>query len=345
MRLFVLTPLFAATVIAACGTGKPSGFDEGSKASQEGGSGLGNDNGSGLSFDAGTPVDADPYKNDPLPPWCGADGGPVPPPPPGGTLECPDDKNKEGCPCTTAGQTAACWPGLRVNRHLGMCKDGTTTCTHRNETSNTWGPCVGAVLPQAGATKGKAACKCFSAGQWKLSNLSPCFITYNGTTTYGVSTVLDTGGQAQCPEPPATPPPPLPPSIWSTDTLNVDCAGHFKLCYELKAGDFANAKPTDCSLAKVCVEGDYLKENVEQPFPDLAPWTSPDTACAAQFASTGGYGEMTVIGQSVLCDKVDDGSGNPLVFNRVQYCKQECMQNPNAPGCPPNCQQGGSGQF
>jgi hypothetical protein len=158
-----------------------------------------------------------------------------------------------------------------------------------------------------------------------------------------VSTVLDGTGKAQCPTPIVVPPTP-PSSKWSEDTLNVDCAGHFKLCYELKAGDFANPKPTDCSLAKVCVEADYAKENVEQPFPDLGPWASPDGACGEQFNNTGGYGEMTVLGLSVRCDKVDDGSGNPYVFNRVQYCKAECMTNPSAPGCA-NCMQGGSGVF
>ncbi|NVL83739.1 hypothetical protein, partial [Escherichia coli] len=69
-----------------------------------------------------------------------------------------------------------------------------------------------------------------------------------------------------------TPPPSMPPGPWTTDTLLTDCAGRFTLCYELKAGDFSNPKPTDCSLTKQCVTGDYLKENVEQKFPDLPAW-------------------------------------------------------------------------
>src|SRR5262249_36316580 len=114
------------------------------------------------------------WANDPPPMWCGPDGGNKPPTP-GGTVECPDDKNREGCPCTTEGQMAACWPGLRANRGIGICKDGTTTCITKGETQKVWGPCMGYVLPQPGATKGKEACKCFSAGQWAIANLSPCF--------------------------------------------------------------------------------------------------------------------------------------------------------------------------
>jgi hypothetical protein len=55
---------------------------------------------------------------------------------------------------------------------------------------------------------------------------------------------------------------------------------------------------------------------------------------------------MTVVGESVLCDKVDDGAGNAFVFNRVKYCPSKCEggANPTDPECQ-NCQQGGSGQF
>ena len=50
--------------------------------------------------------------------------------------------------------------------------------------------------------------------------------------------------------------PAKPASDWSKDTLKVDCAGHFKLCYELKAGKYEDPKATDCSLTKLCVESD-----------------------------------------------------------------------------------------
>src|SRR4029077_434048 len=120
----------------------------------------------------------------------------------------------------------------------------------------------------------------------------------------------------------------------TTDTLKADCAGHFKLCYGLKAGTAATPKPGDCTLmAPVCTEADYTTPNVVQPYPDLAAWTGANVACAQQFAATGGYGEMSVIGESVRCDVVDDGKGNPFVFNRVQYCPLACNTNPSGPGC------------
>jgi hypothetical protein len=55
---------------------------------------------------------------------------------------------------------------------------------------------------------------------------------------------------------------------------------------------------------------------------------------------------MTVQGESILCDKVDDGSGGSIVFNRVQYCPSKCEQAANAmdPECL-NCKQDGSGVF
>jgi|GEM_PF-2323126 len=48
----------------------------------------------------------------------------------------------EGCPCTV-GQTEYCYSGSAETRNVGVCKDGTQTCTGVNE----WGPCTGDVLP------------------------------------------------------------------------------------------------------------------------------------------------------------------------------------------------------
>jgi hypothetical protein len=339
-------------VVAACGSNGGSSFSDDPDAQ---GPSLGDG-----SFGPPTaaPDSGDPYANDPPPQYCVLDAGEATPPPVGGTPECPDDKNKPGCGCHTLGETAACWTGLRVNRHNGVCKDGTTTCTKQNELSNVWGPCDGEVLPASGATKGKEACKCFSLGSWKIANLSPCFMTFNGDTAnpYPVSTVTDgsgansaPAGQADCPKAGTSAPPAKPTSDWSTDTLTVDCAGHFKVCYQLKAGDFKNPLPTDCAIMdKICVEADYPTENVEQTFPPLPGWTSTsaNTACAAKWQASGGYGEMTVQGESILCDKVDDGAGGSVVFNRVQYCPAKCEngQNPTDPECA-SCTQDGSGVF
>jgi hypothetical protein len=341
-----VTVAAAAAVVVACGSSADESAardTNGNDPSSSGGAnGFGGSSGgsSGSSgFDAG-----DPYANDPAPKWCGPSGQPAPKAV-GGTPECPDDKNKPGCPCDKLGEKRECFTGLRVHRNHGVCKDGQTTCVRKNENENAWGACEGEVLPEPGATKGKEACKCFSVGQWKIDNLSPCFVDW-GSGPYGVSTVVDATGDSKCPDIPegSSPPPKAPTSPWSKNTLTADCAGHFKLCYELKAGVFENPSASDCSLAKVCVEADYLKENVEQAFPDLKGWATTTTTCAAKWESIGGYGEMSVVGESVLCDAVDDGAGNAFVFNRVKYCPSTCTAGSTAPECA-NCQAGGSGTF
>jgi hypothetical protein len=343
--------LLSNVLVGACGSSSPEGGYNGPDT--DGGSGGKGDGGPVLSFDAQLGTDAlgatdsyiDPdafFATDPPAMWCGPDGGASMQPVPGGTPQCPDDKNREGCPCPTAGATAACWPGLRANRGHGVCHDGMTTCTQGLESFNqVWGPCVGYTLPTPGATKGAPACKCFSAGKWAIANLSPCFAdTGAGPGSGGASSSYqDATGNAQCASTTGTPTQP-----WSTDTLTVDCAGHYKLCYELKAGKASSPQPTDCSVGKVCVDADYPTANMAFPMPDLPGWAGTDTQCAVSFATTGGYGEMSVVGLSVLCDKVDDGSGNPYVFNRVQYCPLSCNTTPTGPGCQ-GCGQGGSGGF
>jgi hypothetical protein len=349
----VLAGLGAIASIAVVVIGSPACGSEGSEFGDPNAAEAGLEDGS---FNPNTKPDGgDPFANDPPPQYCVLDGGQAPPVVTG-TADCPSDKNKPGCGCDVVDQTAACWTGLRANRHNGICKDGMTTCKPINENQKAWGPCEGQVLPLTGVTRGKDACKCFSIGQWKLKNLSPCFREYcnvdpgagacppaNVSGYYAVST-FDDGTGAKCTDQGTAPPGPMPPGPWTTDTLTTDCAGRFTLCYELKAGDFANPQATDCSLTKQCVTADYVKENVEQAFPDLPAWTSADQACAKKWNTVGGYGEMTVVGESVLCDKVDDGAGKAFVFNRVKYCPSKCRDNPALPECM-NCQQGGSGEF
>jgi hypothetical protein len=336
--LFASVLVGSATFVAACGT-TPS---RASFATED-------PDASAPASDFGPtepPPQEDVYAHDPPPKWCGPKNGSKPPPAPGGTEACPSDKNKPGCACDTVGAKAACWTGLRANRGLGVCKDGVTTCKQLDETTRGWGPCEGQVLPVKGETHGKDACKCFSQGQWKIDNVVPCTIDY-GNAAYIVSTVIDgTTGKAKCPDqtPGALPPPPKPSSSWSTASLNVDCAGQYELCYEIKAGDVNKPSPSDCSLAKVCQKTDYLTAGVDQPLGALPSWVATDTACVATWRAKGGYGEMTVKGLSVRCDAIDDGMGNPYMFLRVGYCPEKCSTNPSLPECKA-CSQGGNGQF
>ncbi len=279
------------------------------------------------------------WASDPPREVCIPDGGMLPPPPlPGGTPECPDDKNRQGCPCTTLGEKRACWPGLRANRGLGICRDGETTCSRSGELGLAWGPCEGYVTPVPGATAGADACKCFSAGRWAIDNLVPCFYTSSGQDVGTTSSVIQ-GGKPACVA--MSQPLQKPSSPWSTNTLTVDCIGHWKLCYTLKAGDAKNPLPTDCVISTTCTEGDYSEANKPQALPQLPAWVAASTAqidCAKKFKATGGYGEMSVDGTTVTCDKVQK------VFNRVNYCPLRCNENPMLPECT-NCGSGGSGGF
>lgn len=324
---FALAPVFACSSAPRY---------SGPSANADGGGGT---NAPGLFVDGAAPRDVqysanEVWADDPPPEWCGPANSAKKPPEPGGTPECPGDKNKEGCPCTKVGETASCFPGKRVNRNLGVCKDGKTTCIQDGEFGRVWSPCEDFVLPSAGATKGKEACKCFSEGQWKLDNLSPCLIT-ESSGTYYASSAECTGSVAPPKTKPSTP--------WSKNTLRVDCAGHFKLCYTIKAGSVKTASNADCTVTSVCTEADYVEAGKEQAFPALPAWLSTDSACVEQFLKEGGYGEMSVVGESVLCDDVSD-NGKPLVFQRAGYCPMDCDTRPNDADCK-GCSAGGSGSF
>ncbi len=282
------------------------------------------------------------FADDPPPMECREDGtmGPLPEPP-GGTPECPDDKNREGCRCDTVGEMAPCWPGLRANRSRGICRDGVTTCEEFDEFTGRWGECRGYVLPTEGVELGPEACSCFSQGRWEIANLSPCFVESSGTI-YAVSTIVE-GGIARCPAVSSVPPP-LPSSDWSTDALTVDCEGRFELCYTLKAGNADAPTETDCEVAEVCVETWYRERGVRQELPNLPAWTGTSTTCARQFRDSGGYGEMSVRGLSVECDPIEGEGGERYVFNRVNYCPIRCNEMPDLPECE-RCMMGGSGTF
>lgn len=346
MRTSRLTPFSAlvlSALLSACATAPNGGVDPGGDDPDGGGGGPAD-----LRFDS----DAF-WAKDPPPMFCGLDGGFPAPKVPGGTPDCPDDKNREGCPCTVdgkdvaAGTSAPCWPGLRANRNLGICMDGTTTCI-AGEVTNTWSRCEGFILPAEGASAGKEACQCFSAGRWKIDNLVPCFYAQAGqpTGSLGVTSSYIKGrdgmGNAITECNPAQNPLVKPAQSWSTNTVKVDCAGRFNLCYALKAGKASDPKPTDCEIVKVCTQGDYLQVDQEQMFPVLPAFLADSAAqktCAQKFWATGGYGEMSVDGLSLTCDKV-----GPKVFNRVQYCPGDCKAGDPRAECM-NCGAGGSGGF
>jgi hypothetical protein len=329
LGLFVLGSALCGACANAIEDGLPTGkLSDG--GSSEGGSANSGSSGSGPR-DAG-PITLDAFFiNDPPPPQCSPDGAVLEAIDPGGTELCPDDKNREGCPCPKDGETAACWPGKRVNRNLGVCKDGQTTCIQNEEFGLRWGRCEGYVLPTPGAVQGPEACGCFSDGTWTFENLVPCTDTF-ADRVYLYSSHPDGKGGWICNandvEPPAAPP-----EDWTASTLKVGCAGHFTLCFTIKAGNVANPLPTDCVINRQCVDAIYETEGEVMKLPNLKGWASDDAACGQRFQDVGGYGEMSVKGQSAQCDGIDDGQGGEYVFQRPGYCKEG------------RCATGGSGTF
>jgi hypothetical protein len=349
--------LFAALELAGCareiddlGTEGRAVVDDGGMTQMDGGLFGNADPNAQPRFDAGrysrdAEVTADAFFiNDPPPPYCGPDGEMRPTEPPGGTPECPDDKNREGCPCPEAGATAACWPGQRVNRHHGNCKDGTTTCIDTTEFGLRWGPCEGYELPDETVLAGPRSCRCFSSGTWTIDNLVPCMHRAPSGNAYLYSSIPGASGidcGSNIPEPP-----PLPRADWSENRIQVDCAGEFELCVTLKAGPIQDPQPDDCVVMRHCIPVSYGEANAVQELPRIPAWVSSDPACAGRFSPADGvgYAEMSVFGRSVECDVVDDGRGNPYVFHRTNYCPPSCAATPDTPECR-DCRMGGSGMF
>ncbi len=277
---------------------------------------------------------------------CAPDGGlplAMMPVVPGGTPECPDDKNREGCPCTTPGQMGACWPGLRADRNKGICRDGMARCEPFNEFFGAWGACNGAVLPREGATRGAEACNCFSMGSWIVDNTSPCFSADDSFAISTVFTRTDAGVAASCPAIPGTGPTGPPAQSFSTNRLRVDCAGQVRLCYTIKAGNVMTPQATDCVVAESCTEGWYARPGEIQEMPALPGWLSRASSCIAQFKATGGYSEMSVVGQSIECDPISE-AGQRYVFVRTGFCPFICNTEPTRPECQ-RCGTGGGGNF
>ena len=182
-----------------------------------------------------------------------------------------------------------------------------------------------------------AAAVCFTTGRWQVDNLSPCFFSTGvGTTPDGAVSTVQAGPQIMCPLDVSM----APAQPWSTDTFTADCAGHFRLCYTLKAGNAKAPQANDCVVAQSCAEGDYATANQAQTWANLPGWitTGAAKACAQAFYASGGYGEMSVTGTPLGCPATSK------TLASVTYCPQTCLQDPSAAGCA-NCLAGGDGRF
>jgi hypothetical protein len=198
------------------------------------------------------------------------------------------------------------------------------------------GTSPGGAAGTAGCEADAAASSCFVHGSWQIDNLEPCFFTVTGAeagTSEGAISTVQAGQQYQCPTDFTA----APTASWSTDELTTDCAGHYTLCYTLKAGSAASPQPTDCVVAQVCAENDYPTANQPQPWPDLPGWiaSGAETACATTFAESGGYGVKSVTGAPTGCASITKTLGT------VTYCPLSCS-DPSPPAACATCVPGGS---
>jgi hypothetical protein len=196
---------------------------------------------------------------------------------------------------------------------------------------------VGDRGPTGDALRSGPCSACFAHGQWSIDNLSPCLLTGadQAKVTVAISTI-ESANQSQCPSDFSA----APTQAWSSDHLTIDCAGHYRLCYTLKAGDPSNPSASDCVVAQSCAEGDATMSSAPQAWPPLPGWiaSTSATACAQSFYDGGGYGEESVTGSPNGCGTIGK------TFVRVWYCPLAC-NGPNPPAACANCQSGGSSSF
>jgi|GEM_PF-1953096 len=64
----------------------------------------------------------------------------------GGSLSCGTDADQEGCSCSPPVADRGCYEGPAGTRGMGLCHDGTQSCSETGEFS-TWAACAGATKP------------------------------------------------------------------------------------------------------------------------------------------------------------------------------------------------------
>ncbi|HEX3696283.1 MAG TPA: hypothetical protein VH374_12950 [Polyangia bacterium] len=192
-----------------------------------------------------------------------------------------------------------------------------------------------------GASGGGGTCStCFVHGNWKIDNLSPCFLSTTpadggAATLTTVTSTVTSGGASMCPDPAATTLP-----SWSTDTLTTDCPGRYHLCITLKAGNGKTPANDDCTVVQDCADGDYTTATQAQTWAGLPGWKidPANLACAQKFQDQGGYAQLTATGTATNCGAVTRALGT------ITYCPLSCQSDPTGPGCT-TCVAGGSGSF
>lgn len=130
----LLAMIPATLMLAACGSGRRSGFDEGTLT---GAKGNGDKNAS------------EQFGTEPT-----NDGGPN-----GGGDCASSSADMAGCTCDP-GTTRSCYTGPAETRGVGICADGAQQCEKDDELGGKWGPCTGATVPATENCKGTVDTNC-----------------------------------------------------------------------------------------------------------------------------------------------------------------------------------------
>ena len=192
----------------------------------------------------------------------------LPPPPTPGTPECPDDKKPPRLRMSDAGKTIPCLAGAARKPQLGhLSRRRNHLRARAGELGQNLGSMKDTSCPSPERPPEPMPASVFRRDAGRFDNLVPCFYTLKRSRHRATSSVIQ-GGKPTCVDEPAAAKPTSP---WSPEHLTVDCVGHWKLCYTLRAGD-GKIRSTDCVVATSCNRRRLPMPTNHQALPQLPAW-------------------------------------------------------------------------
>jgi hypothetical protein len=281
---------------------------------------------------------------------------------------CSGSEPGQGCTCSQAGQTVACWTGPADQRNVGSCHDGTRHCIQHGEIS-LWGPCggqqvvctlgtadAGSMGASSGSSSGGGSSGSSSGGSTCTPASPQCLpgaIRYcdDGSCYWGTQSCGSDGRWGECDDTPGNQGPP------GCNNINYDencCVDSGSCCAHAVGGDnggsvgrCGGAAPCD-SCPTVCVPGGVRWCSVPSSGPfssqDEGPWGKQTcgssgtwSACAASSTAPPGCTTTTTFDSTCCqasgqcCEVFDDEDADPVSVN--------CP----LPACTPRAPDGSSG--
>jgi hypothetical protein len=156
----------------------------------------------------------------------------------------------DGCSCSS-GQTQACWPGVRMQRGVGACRDGVQRCIVDDSEFPKWGPCTGAVLPEADSSDDGIDQDC--DGQGELLRCVPKPEVCSGGLDEDCDGKIDCE-DTDCQAHTACAPRCTPSAEQCTGGKDEDCDGKID-CADTDCGSNAACAPKCTPTAEQCTDG------------------------------------------------------------------------------------------